>query len=391
MSAPASSTHRKYALTSGGLNVLVISPQRWSGFQVSKHHFANALAQVGNEVFFLEPPVLDRSMRPGEISIESCDSCRRIKVVRYCPWFYRLKFHARSIFNFLMRNQANRIQRACGKLDVVWDFDNTYNFSSLKPFHAELAIFHPVDQIVKHQSSSKDADIVFAVDESILKRVDTGSIPAYVIEHGLAPDYVSYAEHQLGHREVPNEAASVTRVGYVGNLLACAIDDETITSIVKQNCQIHFDFIGPYKDGTVSPGWINDLAALPNCKFHGFQTQQQILSLANTIDLWLICYDNSKDINGGVNSHKALEYLATGKPIVSSRLLAYQGKNLLNMPPEAGNENLPDLFSNVASSSPDIEESKRRMQFAIDRSYAIRLEEVTEHLRRDVLNISTKE
>ena len=36
--------------------ILVISPQAWGQMYLSKHHYALTLAQLGNTVYFLNPP-----------------------------------------------------------------------------------------------------------------------------------------------------------------------------------------------------------------------------------------------------------------------------------------------------------------------------------------------
>ena len=79
----------------GGCRILLISPQRWDGFQVSKHHYAIELAKLGNEVYFVDPP----NNSGKAVDVVSCEEDERLKVVRYGPWFpYVIKFRARWLF-----------------------------------------------------------------------------------------------------------------------------------------------------------------------------------------------------------------------------------------------------------------------------------------------------
>lgn len=359
----------------------MISPQPWDGFQVSKHHYAKELTRLGNTVFFVDPPVLDGTLKPGQVHVSEDERDNRIQLVKYCPRWYNSKFHARWLFDRTMRYQARHIVNRCGgRFNCVWDFDNTYNFISLQHFKADLSIFHAVDQISSRHSSPKNADFVFSVAQPILNRIDVGDTPAHVIGHGLAPEYVSFARNMLATNAFRDTESPVRRVGYVGNLLAQAIDQEVITSIIKQHPDIVFDFIGPYTTPSVpnAPSWVAELMKLSNCVFHGLKTQNQILDLSVDIDLWLICYDNEKDINGGANSHKAMEYLATGKPVVSSHLLAYEGTELLHMPISFNNDTLPPLFSRIASEPRLAKSSEQRVRFALRNSYTSRLNEIAE-------------
>ncbi|HIE98810.1 MAG TPA: hypothetical protein EYQ63_17820 [Fuerstia sp.] len=371
-------------LQNGDCRVLIVSPQPWDGFRVSKHHYACELSKLGNRIFFVDPP--DLSVRRGAIRLSPARTVN-VTVVRYRPWIpYKTKFHLRTLFDPAMRRQARRIARACGgDLDVVWDFDNAYNFVSLKAFGAPVSIFHPVDQLIAGQSSSKDADLVVGIAESILARIDSGATPCIQVGHGLSQSFVDYGKQQLQSYN-RNRAAGTVNVGYVGNLMAHAIDGRTIVCTVQQNADVEFHFFGPFESGAVR--WIQSLHQCPNTHFHGLCTQEKILANAPGIDMWLLCYDNARDINGGADSHKVLEYLATGVPVVSSNLDAYKGRGLINMCSSKLNDEFPRLFVDTLNSLPDRTTCRTaRIEFAINNSYSSRLSSICSYLSDMSLDI----
>lgn len=364
----------------GGKQILIISPQPWEGFRVSKHHYAIELAERGNRVFFVDPPLLDGNLRPGGIKLAGT-RVAGIQSIKYRPRFpYTLKFHCRWLFDRLMRQQAKRIRAACGdRLDVVWDFDNTYNFANLEEFGTSLKIFHPVDQIVTHCSSTKQADIVFAIAQSILDRISLGETPAHRIGHGLSRLHVDFARRRIAEDASPT--CTQLRIGYVGNLLHPAVDRECISAVVVANPDVRFDFFGPYCDPDGDPPlhrWIESLVGRANCHFYGLCDQALILSHAENIQGWLVCYDSSKDMNNGADSHKILEYLATGAPVTSSRIDAYADNDLLYMPKMKSNDRVLSCFSEMKHDLLLGKDDRRRerLEFALQRSYGDRLNEI---------------
>ena len=158
-----------------GRRVLQISPQPWDGIKVSKHHYAAEMAALGAQVYFLEPP---NTGRGAGVTVSSV--APGISVVRYKTFFpYALKFRSRGLFNLLMRRQAHLIRRAIGKpIDLVWDFDNAYQFSDVRVFGAPRAIFHLMDAAVAGMKGDKNADIVLSVSALLFDAVRPVKAPA---------------------------------------------------------------------------------------------------------------------------------------------------------------------------------------------------------------------
>jgi len=366
--------------------IFVISPQPWDGFKVSKHHYARSLAERGKQVYFL-----DNSLAPGvmgNIVVEPVD-VPGVHVVRHQGFFLRwLKFRCRPFYDRLSRWHAGRIIKAIGaRPDVVWDLDNNYHFPDLRVFGAQLNIFHPVDSLMAGQASDKHADAVFAVDQRFIDRLETDVTTRAVIPHGLNHVHASYARSVI-NRTAPSPDPSRTRprIGYVANLDIPGIDWPTITAMIAGHPEADFHFIGPYgcdtpKTGPKMP--VAELAAAANVTLHGLLPIEDVVAAADQIDIWMLCNDRAIRPDGGVNAHKLLEYLATGKAVLANSIDAFEGSDLLTMAPKAGNASMPAILSGMLGSLDRLNsqpEMERRAAHALSHSYESNLDMMADKL-----------
>lgn len=358
-----------------GLLILIISPQPWEGLQVSKHHYAAELARLGHDVYFLNPPSMQGS--PGAVRIAPAADQPRIRVVDYRPWLpYRLKFHLRRMFDVGMRRQARLIIRAIGREpDLVWDFDNAYQFTDLKAFGAKASIFHLVDETVAGRTTAKQADIMFGLANTMFERIQD-AVPQHLIPHGVGRHWTEYARRVVEGQRPGRPCPRPVHVGYAGNLAHVAIDRDALRAMLTQQPDVLFNFISP----TVTPArgdhataaWLSWLQAQPNCVFHFGRGADYIVELAERIDVWLVCYDLARDINRGANSHKIGEYLATGAPILSSWIAAFEGTSLVRMAERGSNRRMPEMLCELINDLSFESSSERRSEragYALDNSY----------------------
>ena len=210
--------------------ILLISPNEWGKMFISKHHYAIELARLGNDVFFLNPPDYTQKQY---IKIEKHSTISNLTIITYRPFLpFFLRFHARRIYDFLLRFELRHLTRSIGlPMDIVWCFE-TNLYGNLTYFNAkEKIIFHPVDQ-VKYDYQIKiggRADIILSVSTSILDKFSQAIAKKKWINHGLGADFVQMALTQDLQKA---ETRGPLKVGYVGNLLNSTIDTKTILRIV---------------------------------------------------------------------------------------------------------------------------------------------------------------
>lgn len=365
-----------------GRRVLQISPQRWDDIKLSKHHYAAEMAALGAHVYFLEPPGSGDTRGVNLTRVEP-----NISVVRYSTFFpYALKFRSRALFNLLMRRQARLIRRAISEpLDLVWDFDNAYQFTDLSVFGAPRSVFHLMDAAVAGMRGDKNADLVLSVSRLLLDAVQPLKAPTAVVTHGLGKAYVDHARRKLSQPAAP-DARPFQRVGYVGTLFGAAVDREAILNLVTAFPEVEFHFVGPAEMAQAAARghaeWLASLRAQKNCVLHGRQDADYIVALSDTIDAWLVCYSVAGDINGGADSHKILEYLAMGAPVLSSWIAAYEGSPLLAMADRDSNDALVPLLRGLIEDATARGPAARRerMTYALGHAYQAKIAAVGERL-----------
>lgn len=360
--------------------ILLISPNHWGDMHISKHHYAKILAQKENNVYFLSPPSLNSPL----FSIKEVE--KNLWVINYYPLFRAKSILPSFIFNLLIKLQINFLLKKLKiKPDILWSFSSTLYYH-LDWWKASLSIFHPMDQLNNKEAINiaKSSDIVFSCSNYILDEMSEIKTPKYYINHGVSPSYTNY--------EFPEVLENnPIQVGYVGNLFIENLDRLTLKNLISYHPEIHFNFYGAItpKESNIS-AWVRDesldfvefLKNAPNVTCHGVITSEQLPSMIKHIDVFLICYVSTQE-NLITNSHKILEYLSTGKTIVSSFVSHYKDSDLIEMCKKSSNDLYISKFENVITNLSDYnstENQKKRKSFANKSSYITNVEKIESYL-----------
>lgn len=371
-----------------GKTIVLISPQSWGKMFISKHHYAVELAKCGNRVYFLNPP--DQTLTE-RISIKAIEQYPGLFIIEHKLWFpYKIKFHAIQLFHVLMHAHVKAILRKIARpVDIVWSFD----LGHLYPFRFFPAtaskIFHPVDEPLTNDAidAAKGADLIIAVTREILQKYDSYRVPKYLINHGVSEDFLK--PHPGFKKD-----SDIIRVGFSGNLMRPDIDRGTLFDIIQSHPELIFECWGSYteNDGNIGGGmdkatndFINNLLAAPNVILHGAVRTAELAAGLHRMDAFIICYDIQRDQSKGTNYHKIMEYLATGKVIISNNVTAYSDRaDLVLMSEERNNNNkLPELFSktirNIAEYNSNASQHTRK-QFACKNRYTCQIAAIARFL-----------
>ncbi|HET9425897.1 MAG TPA: hypothetical protein VFO55_11035 [Gemmatimonadaceae bacterium] len=359
--------------------ILLISPQAWDHIAVSKHHYAIELARRGNRVYFLEPPHPTGSR---SVSLRPSDHAG-LTVVRFRPRFPgALRFHARALFDRLMRAECSRISAAIRRpIDIVWSFESNL-YADLRSFGGALTIFHPVDPLPRPEQvrPAASADAVFSVSHDILDTVRSLTDRSWFLNHALSTDFARIATRSSP--EAPRTTGRL-RVGYVGNLLHPSLDRAIFRQIVTGMPGVEFHVWGPCAGTTLDEDratFVRFMRDAANVRLHGPTPSAQLAEGIQGVDAFLLAYRHGASTYDSSNSHKLLEYLSTGKVVVSSRLSVYADRrDLLVMPQDGDNRHLPRLLTKALAdlathNAPD--RVAHRRNFALEHTYARQLDRV---------------
>lgn len=303
--------------------ILIISPESWGTNFVSKHHYATELAERGNKVYFLNPP----GSRNDIMEIN-----KNLYLLTYKPLIKGINYLYRWLRDRVSLIDIAKIIKLADRpdFDIVWSFD-PYRFQNLNLFKSKIAIYHSVDvhNKVLEREIANSADMVLGSSDQILQDIKTKN-PKIKINHGLGSQF---SNHVFNYKS----PAQRIKVGYVGNLHYQHIDKVVLRRIIEENPEIEFHFIGPSKLSNLSKKCLNEdliqfIEKQKNCLLHGAKPYNQLPELLNQFHLFLMCYTGDKNVAEMANPHKILEYLSTGKVVVSHYIDEYKDKrNLLEM------------------------------------------------------------
>jgi glycosyltransferase involved in cell wall biosynthesis len=99
-------------------------------------------------------------------------------------------------------------------------------------------------------------------------------------------------------------------------------------------------------------------------------------------DLFWLCWNTGMThLWDGSNSHKILEYLSTGKPVVSHYVSSYTDTGLLYMLNQKSNAGFEELFKQIkglVKEGEAKENIENRLKFAVQNSYENNVHKIAE-------------
>lgn len=352
--------------------IYVFSPQPWQYLQISKHHYARELAKE-NRVYFVTPP-----LHGNRFSFSVNEEKKNLFVLSYTlavPGFLRFKFP--SIYKQIIRIYMSHVLRTgLPPADVAFDFGCYQQFDSMNFIKARHKIFFPVDDFETLKPDDRGADLVLTVSKNIQAKFPVGK--CHFINHGLAEEFSKKA---LSHTS-PWVAREVIKAGCSGNLFIRFLDTEILRKLIENHPAVEFHFFGSHEANPSVPWqvkWKGFLLNSPNVRLHGILSTYDLVEAYDEIDVFLLCYKPDYVNYHGENSHKVLEYLSTGRVLVSTHLTIYSNTDLFEMTPFDENEKLLEIFSKVIASlqkynSENMKEL--RVKFALNNTYGSQLSRI---------------
>lgn len=368
--------------------ILIISPQSWGNMFLAKHHYAIELGKYGNEVYFLNPP--QKEPIKNGVEIVKSNVVDSLYLIQHSiPFPYQIKFKWIGLFHFFMRFHIKKIEASIEKkIDIVWSFDLGHYYP-FKYFSSDsVKIFNPIDEPLNKVAidCANGCDIIFGVSKEIIQKYAHLSVPRHFIHHGLADEFITDGN-------IDNVKKNQIRVGLSGNWLRTDLDTDCLVEIIDTNPGIVFELWGTYqaKESNIGGGeeaetqnFIQHIINAKNVILHGAIHPKKLASEFLRMDAFLITYDIQKDQSRGTNYHKVMEFLSTGKVIISNNITTYADLGLLEMTSSrVDNSELPKLFKAVIENlnfyNSDSKMNERRA-FALDNTYAKQIERIEQYL-----------
>jgi len=356
-----------------GKNIFLISPESWSYLFVSKHHYAIELAKRGNRVFFINPPVQHVS---GGLSVLQSDQHENLFIVDYSIHLRGRRFLPRFLMRIADRSFLKKLERKTGKpIDIVWNFENSRFYDLGFAGKQVLKIYFQVDenQDFHPTVAAGTADIAFAINNSILETIQLYNKNSFLVPHSFQGHLSEQASKILSGEYQYKRPPGPLKVLYVGNLDNYYLDAALLEQVINENRDVEFVLVGPVdKDNKL----YKRLSALSHVKFTGKVSYKEIPGMLDEADGLMLVYNKTFTHS----SHKLLEYLASGKTIISTYMSEHaQTPSLVSMC--QSHEDYPQHFKQVIAgieenNSPD--KMQARILFAMDNTYSRQLDKLEE-------------
>jgi hypothetical protein len=352
-------------------SILIISPESWGDSMVSKHHYAIELAKNGTKVFFLNKP--SNCFEINEISTNlSVVNCKaRFKGLRYLPEF---------LSAFLIKLEIQNLEKLTKtKFDVIWNFDSS-RFFNLKSVAKSLKICHIVDMAenIERPLLAQSSDICFCTSDYIKNELLQKNPRVFKINHGY-----QLPENQSTF-ELKKDSKFLYHSAFVANLSRKCIDWQTILEMVKDNQNVQFHFVGAYTKSNLSNQDIDfemfqSIQNQPNTVFYGAVNAKFMPSILEQMDVLFCVYkmDTEADFAQHSNLHKIMEYLGSGKMILTSWVDEYKNTDLLWMEKQVSD--IPARFKHLLlnlESLNSVENQQKRKIFAFQNTYSEQLKKI---------------
>jgi hypothetical protein len=173
-------------------------------------------------------------------------------------------------------------------------------------------------------------------------------------------------------------ASDRTQVGVVGNLSRLCIDWKVVLKLIDKYSTVDFNFIGSYEKSNLSKNNIAspvlmELEKANNVKLMGQMNSESLPSYLTQFDILLCAYkiETDVDIAQHSNLHKIMEYLGSGKVVVTSYVDEYKRNSDLLMMSKPY-ETIESCFDETILNLEDLntlDSRKMRQSFAESHSY----------------------
>jgi uncharacterized SAM-binding protein YcdF (DUF218 family)/glycosyltransferase involved in cell wall biosynthesis len=222
----------------------------------------------------------------------------------------------------LLMRSINRWMRAAGfGRPIVWTFLPTpLARDVIAAINPLLTVYHCVDDFASSSADARrivpseerllrDADLVFVTSEPLRQRA-----LRFRSEVHLFPSGVSLETFAASDRDTPADLAALTRpiAGYVGGLHQW-VDQELLATVAVALPSVTFALIGPAQTD------VSKLERLANVRVLGQRPHTDVPRYVQGFDVGLVPY-RIADYTANVYPAKMNEYLALGKPVVSTDL-----------------------------------------------------------------------
>ncbi len=365
--------------------VVLCAANSWDDVKLADRHMAEHLSALA-PVLYVDPPIshLTRFNAPQVASSLKRPRLRTIApgIARFTPVAPPKPMSAAMLplTNRIARHQLKgAIRRLGGRVEAVistWLLVDAYGACGERVraywwqddpvAAASLWRVSPERLAAGDERLCADSDLVVAVSEGVVEGLRNRGIEAAYLPNGCDASFYEGVDEAADPADV---GLSGPIAGFIGHLNS-RTDLALLEAIAATSASLLL--IGP-RDPAFEPARFEALSARPNVSYLGPRPFEQLLPYLKAIDVGLVPYANTQ-FNRNSFPMKTLEYLAAGRPVVSTPLPAVRS---LETDLVAIAETPQDFAAAVLRCAEDARQPAqvaRRRTFAAQHSWAVRAE-----------------
>jgi glycosyltransferase involved in cell wall biosynthesis len=323
------------------VGVIALVPDAWQDVVMARHQVLRRLAQHFPLIWIEPPPHWRDCLSPSSARFMApdrwCQPAPQLDVLS--PGFRHPNFHRPSwLAEVCLRSRLSVARRRlvargatrialyiwrdefADALDLVdhdfscYHVDDEYTFSDLEKPNSprEIALLERVDQVIVHSKALYEKK---------------GKFNAHT---ALIPNGVDFARFSEPAPE-PADISTIPhpRIGYAG-VVKKQLDLELMARLARARPSFSFVLVGPIMNVSGKEREIAELRKLPNVHWLGGKPATALPSYVQHFDVCIQCYEIN-DYTRYIYPLKLNEYLATGRPTISSPIDAVKGLDVVTI------------------------------------------------------------
>jgi glycosyltransferase involved in cell wall biosynthesis len=374
-----------------GESILCLAAANWSGMWARAQQFMTIFARQGNRVLYVDPPVTYLSpLKNPSLRGQAADRLRRVDE-RICVYTPPVILPFGNIYRSINRiNQRilgagmSRVYRQLGwEPTICWTYlPNTIDLR-LRP--DLFLVYDCADEHAAFPGLIRKETVV-RMEQELFSRAGlslTSARELFLRKKELAPDLQvvlngADVEHFRSALDpgltVPPELAPFPRpvIGYIG-AVSPWLDQDFLAAAARTHPDWSVVIIGPVDTDTSA------LTGFPNIHLLGHRDYRQLPSYLKGFDATVIPF-RVNELTRGVNPVKLYEYLAAGKPVVSSDLPEVRAFGEMVSLARTPGEFVQTLEEELAGDSPG--KATARLEVARQHSWEARAGAVEKQIER---------
>ena len=333
-----------------GQSIIYFGPEKWNGMWRNRHHLMTRFSKE-NKVLYVEPVLGTRwkieQLLKGKTSKKEIlksvygsrlkkidDNLHIYKNPAYIPIIGRYPINkiAWLAWEKLLKEKLKTLGF---NNPIIWlSKPNMNNY--LGCFNEKLSIYHVVDEYSaytqtgiesnkeiknKEEIMIKSVDMVIVVSKNLYNSKHLYNKHTYIVPNAV--DYRSYLKASKSAAPLPKDIAPLHRpiIGYSG-LISKRLNLKMIKEIAETNPEWSIALIGTVDD-TGCVNQLVDLKKTKNVNFLGEKNIDELPFYVSAFDVCIIPYEIN-DETKNLNPLKLYDFMATGKPIVTTNIPAAQ-------------------------------------------------------------------